>query len=627
MTLRTRLLVGYLVFILALAVLGGWSAWRLNRMGVLTGRIVADNYDSVVAAQDMKESLERQDSAALFELLDRRDRAAPQLAEHRRRFDAAFQRAAGNVTEPGEGDILEAIRRGRDDYYQRFDRFMPILPGPGRADAYFTDLEPQFNRVRADCDRLLRLNQEGIRQKTNEAVAVARQWFLTTLAVAAGLVIAGVALALALARDIVGPIQTLTLAAKRIAGGDLSTSVQVERGDEIGVLSGAFNSMAQRLREVRLSDLGQVLLERQTTEATIDSLYDPVIVTDEEGRVTKINPAGERLFGAEAEVLGKSIIEVAPDSRIAAAVFEVLESQRAVAQEDAASVVPLAAGEREERAFHVRSTPVWRDGRLLGAVTLLEDVTRLREIDRLQSEFIASASHELRTPLTSVQMGIHMLLEQAAGELNDKQLEILSICRDDAARLEKLMRDLLDLSKIESGEAAPRLARVGSSSLIRDAVEPLRPQVEAKGVELHVDAPLDLGPVMADRAQIERVVGTLITNAVAATSRGGSITVSGVRRGDHLSVTVADSGRGIPREYLAGIFEPFVQVPGAPTGHAGVGLAIARRIVEAHGGQISIQSEVGRGTSVTFTIPVAGADGHRQANHVPVSQQTAERQV
>src|SRR5262249_5398309 len=152
---------GYTGFILALALLGAWSARTLDRMSAVSGRIISENYDSVVAAQDMKESLERQDSAAVFELLAHHDRAVRQAAEHRARFDAALARAASNVTEPGEQEVVDAIRRGRADYYRQFEAFLAARGD--RSTMYFTTLEPRFNAVRADCDRLLRLNQEAMR--------------------------------------------------------------------------------------------------------------------------------------------------------------------------------------------------------------------------------------------------------------------------------------------------------------------------------------------------------------------------------------------------------------------------------------------------------------------------------
>jgi signal transduction histidine kinase len=235
---------------------------------------------------------------------------------------------------------------------------------------------------------------------------------------------------------------------------------------------------------------------------------------------------------------------------------------------------------------------------------LLEDITHLREIDRLKSDFISTASHELRTPLTSVQMGVHLLLEGAVGELTDKQAEVLQACREDCERLDKLMQDLLDLSKIEAGEDKPQLASLRARDVIGGAAEVLRAQVEAKGLALRVETPVDLPSVMADRTQIERVVSNLVINAIRHTKRG-EIGISAERRGDYVAVSVSDTGSGVPKEYLTHIFDKFVQVPGATTGGAGLGLAISRSIVEAHGGQISVQSEMEQGTTFTFTLPVA----------------------
>ena len=222
-----------------------------------------------------------------------------------------------------------------------------------------------------------------------------------------------------------------------------------------------------------------------------------------------------------------------------------------------------------------------------------------------QSEFIATASHELRTPLTSVQMGVHLLLEGAVGELTDKQVEVLSACREDCERLDKLMRDLLDLSRIEAGESQPRLEAIRTRELINDATKELRPQVEAKGLDFRVEAPIDLPRVRADRSQFERVLSNLVVNAMRYTKHG-EIKISAQPSGDSVAISVSDSGSGIPHEYLPHIFDKFVQVPGAATGGAGLGLAISRLIVEAHGGQISVQSEEGKGSTFTFTLPICG---------------------
>ncbi len=423
MTLRHKLLASYLVFVATLAAMGAWSVWRLEQAGAVSHRILSENLESVLAAQSMKESLERQDSGVLFARLGESARAARQIAEYRRRFDEAFARAAGNITEPGEAEIIDAIRRTRDEYYRAMD---------GKTD-YFSRLEPLFNELRHDLDRLLQVNQQAMLRKSADADRVTRRALTMTVALAAGLIATGVALAFAL------------------------------------------------------------------------------------------------------------------------------------------------------------STRIHRDA------------------DRLKSEFVGTASHELRTPLTTLQMGIQLLSEQLSETADPRQREILDMCRQDAARLERLVTDLLDLSKIASGHMTPTLESVPAAALIRHALAPSRPRIDAAGLELRLDVPDDLPPVAADTAQIERVMANLVSNAVKATPPGGRITVTARHLPDRVQIAVADTGHGIPREYHRQLFREFVQVPGAATGHAGLGLAISRQIIKAHGGDISVDSEPGRGATFVLTLPVSGA--------------------
>jgi two-component system, NtrC family, sensor histidine kinase KinB len=469
---------------------------------------------------------------------------------------------------------------------------------------YFRELEPRFEAVRAECDRLLRVNQEAMRRKADEASRIARRWFFITLALAFVLMAAGIAIEISLSNAILGPVRQLTEATTRVAAGELETAVPVRSGDEIGALAVGFNRMAERIRELRRSDLGKLLIAQQTTEAAIDSLYDPVIVTDSERRVTRINPAAERLFGPRTGVVGQPIDVAVRDSRVGQAIGDVLSSGGAVASESPAAVLPWAV-DGARRAFRILTTPMRdADGRLVGAVTLLEDITHLSEISRLKSEFIAAASHELRTPLTSVQMGIHLLIEDTSAAMTERQRDILQMCREDTARLDRLMRELLDLSKIESGDVTPARASTRAAVLVREAAEALRLQLEAKGIALEIEAPPDLPHVLVDRGQIERVIHNLMTNAARSMPAGGQLAVSAVARDGAVAVSVADTGVGIPREYLAKVFEPFVRVPDAPLGGAGLGLTISRRIIEAHDGQLSVRSEPGKGSTFTFTIPL-----------------------
>jgi len=178
------------------------------------------------------------------------------------------------------------------------------------------------------------------------------------------------------------------------------------------------------------------------------------------------------------------------------------------------------------------------------------------------------------------------------------------------------MHELLDLSKIDSGAVVPQLAPVRPATLVAGAVDPLRLQVEARGIRLEVDAAPDLPKVSVDRSQIERVIANLVTNAMRATPADGTITVTATLRADEVAISVADTGTGVPRDDLPRIFEPFVQVPHTPGAGAGLGLTISRRIVEGHGGRLTVQSEPGHGSTFTFGLPLAGSgSGHETARH------------
>jgi PAS domain S-box-containing protein len=609
MKLRTKLFLGYLVFTAALIVLGAWSAWHLREMGGVARNILANNYDSIVAAQEMRESLARQEVARLGLLLGVGGPARQDLTEERRRFDAALRSAANNITEPGEAETIAALTQDRDAYYRQVDGFLAAMGTTSSRSSEgirgdWPGLAAWVTRLRDDCGRLLQINQQAMVAKAEAATRVAYRWFRTALGIAAGLVVAGFLFALFLAHRIVRPLSILRATATRIAGGDLDATAEIAAQDEVGQLAGDFNRMAERIRAVRRSDLGQLLIAQQTTEAAIDSLYDPVIVTDAQGAVTRLNPAAEEIFGPAAAHTGRPIEAIAGGNQLAVAVAEALRSQQPVAGEGITAVLPLAV-DGAERAFRLRTTPMHDgEGRLLGAVSLLEDVTHLREVDRMKSEFIATASHELRTPLTTVQMNILLLLEEA-GTLSGAQRDLLEACRRECARLERLTHDLLDLSRIEAGQQAPHRLPIVLGEAIAGAVEAARPRAERQGIALTIQSAPALPLALADRLQIERVVINLLNNALRATPPGGAVRVSVQPQESSLCVAIADTGHGIPAEYLAHIFDRFVRVPGSPGGGAGLGLAIAKRIVEAHGGHLTVHSEPGRGTTFTFTVPCA----------------------
>jgi signal transduction histidine kinase len=271
---------------------------------------------------------------------------------------------------------------------------------------------------------------------------------------------------------------------------------------------------------------------------------------------------------------------------------------------------PLFAFTRNDLRLYFRPRQahiVDKYGNIQGVVTLLQDVTRFKDLDRMKSEFIATVSHELRTPLTSLSMGIDILSQEVVGSVNQRQKDLLVAAKDDSERLRKLVKELLDLSKLESGKYEMKKELVDFRRLVAETVRPLRLPFEEKQIHLDIDVPEDLPALSADSHQLNWVITNLLSNALRWTDTGGRVQLTAKEGDQGLLVTVADTGHGISEENLEIVFDKFVQLKSSTEttpGSVGLGLAIAREVVEAHGGRIWIESEVGVGSTFFFTLPI-----------------------
>jgi NtrC-family two-component system sensor histidine kinase KinB len=268
----------------------------------------------------------------------------------------------------------------------------------------------------------------------------------------------------------------------------------------------------------------------------------------------------------------------------------------------------LAVEHRDQTHYYRFSiTPVKTEQeQMLGVVLLLQDVTKLKELDRLKSEFVMTASHELRTPLTSIAMSIGLLTENASQKLAENERALLGAAQEDVQRLRALVNDLLDLSKIESGRMEMEIVPVSISLLAERAISALSTQAEEKEIELAQQIPEELPEVKADPNKVTWVLTNLIANAIRYTDQGGHIQVSARPVKEFVFVSVIDDGAGIPLEYQSKIFDKFVQVKSTKAvSGSGLGLAICKEIVKAHGGMIWVNSTPGQGSTFTFTLPVA----------------------
>lgn len=606
--LRSQLLFSHLALVGLMVIVMAGAIVNFVHLGGSIERIHKDNFKSVIAAQEMKETLERQDSAATFFLAGQIEKARKQDAHFKPLFRNAYQIEAHNITEPGEQQMADDIRDQFDAYRRTLEKLLyaePSLPAAQARDYYFGTLEPAFLRLKSRAQDVLDLNQETIVHRAAESRADARRASWTAVTVTAGALVLALFFALRVVGASLAPLRSLARQAEQIGAGHLNQRIELQRTDEIGALATSFNAMAEKLREARRIEEERLHRAERMSDAALESLYDPVLVTDAKGQVVHLNRAAEGLFGSATEAVGRPIAMVAQDRRIAEAVARAIHQERVSAAEGEAGFVVIQA-EDAHRTYRLRATPMRDDeGTILGAATVLEDVTHLRELDRLKTEFIGVASHELRTPITSLLMSVQALEEGAVGPLTSEQKEVAAGALEDLRRLERLTRDLLDITRLEAGATPPRFEIVSPRELALAAVGAVTADAQAKEIRLLIDAAPGVPEVRADRGQIVRVLLNLLNNAVRYTPEGGTVRV-GVRAEDgRVAFSVQDTGAGIPADYLPRIFERFVQVPGSTGGGAGLGLSIAQSIVKAHGGEICVESEPGKGSTFAFSMPAA----------------------
>ena len=400
------------------------------------------------------------------------------------------------------------------------------------------------------------------------------------------------------------PLHRLARDVRRIAEGNLEQRIQWTGRDDFAAIASELSRVAVRLRELRDTEAGRKQMEFQLSDAVLQSIFEPIIVTDSKGHVLKLNQSAAELLG-EAATDRLALASTPGGEKILSSIRDAVSMQKAVAAEGEASMLPMRIG-RQERSYRLRTTPM-RDseGRLLGAVTTLEDVTSLQDTDRFKTQFIAVASRKLKDPLLRLRRSLYALNQGFGGELRPLQAEIMSNASGEAERLEDLMSDLIEVAELDSGKREFKLERLRPLEMLTEARNRYIDEAVAKQIRVEVMAYADLAPVKADRRALRSIFDNLLTNALRYTPPEGEILLAAEEVKNFVQFTVRDSGRGIEAERLSKIFDRFNPFSEKSSG---LGLALVRRLVESLGGQIAVESRLGHGTTFRFTLPVAVAE-------------------
>ncbi len=428
--------------------------------------------------------------------------------------------------------------------------------------------------------------------EVKENIAYLRR--ITFLAALIGLLLASF-VSLIMSLSITRPLREMTEISQRISQGDFSKKLKIRSQDEIGQLADNLNQMSEEL-ENKLKIISE---DKDKMEVILSSIVEGIIAVDKEGRIILFNQALKEMIGYSGNsVLGKFHWEVIRNNQVNKILKETLQKGETLTRE-------ITLFSPQEKIFYVSASPLIEKTKIWGAVVVLNDITEIKKLEKMRSEFVANVSHELRTPLTSIQGFVETLKEGAVDD-PEKARYFLSIIERQSDRLNTLIEDLLQLSKIESEERLMNFQAVNLKELIEQVTLEFKGKIEDKGQLLKVDIPPQLPLLKADAEQIATALRNLLDNAIKYTPNKGEISITVLEKEKDIYVEVTDNGIGISSEHLGRLFERFYRVDkdrSRTLGGTGLGLAIVKHIVQAHGGKVGVGSELGKGSKFFFTLP------------------------
>lgn len=468
------------------------------------------------------------------------------------------------------------------------------------------ELAQRFAETRAAAEELYQLNVGALTQAAQAANERARTTRLFVPLLGLITVFLGAIASIGFVRRITAPLEDLALAAQRLGAGNFDTQVRLHsRSDEINALATSFRDMAGSLQRFAKLNVNKLIAERRRNDAVLESISDGLVILDEGGRIERLNPvAAQQLGPLERDPVGETFESLLGKPEIDAQIRRQLAPARADTAPASDSFDLRFARGGEQRTLSYSLMPFAEPGGTgYGLIMTLRDVTLEREFEAMRSSFVLRASHELRTPVTSIRMGLDLLSEKLELQPDSLERELLDAVLAETQRMVRLLTDLLDLSRFQSGDQPMDKQPSDVAELLSRAEQRFRSAAAEKGIAFALELPqVSLPPCRLDALQIDRVLDNLLSNAVRHTPTGGSVSLRAQRYPDGIEISVSDTGEGIPIVQQSRIFKPFVQV-GRHRGGAGLGLAIANEIVHQHGGEIVLNSAPNRGATFSVRLP------------------------
>ncbi len=571
MKIKAKLNLGVGVLFTLILILGIVAAAYVNVLKTETENILVANYNSIAYSKNILFNLQSNEMGALSAV------------------EKNVQSQEKNVTEQGEKETTSELRSNFEEYKKN------------------TSDKATKEQLSITTFRIMDMNMQAIQIKSSIASKTAGNAVFWILITATLCFIIAFTLLINLPSNIADPIKELTNSIKQISEKNYKERLNFKSNSEFGQLASSFNTLAEKLEEYDNTNLAKVMTEKKRIDILINNMQNPVFGLDENLNILFVNEEAVKIIGmTRVEIIGKNTLDLALKNDLIRSLISDINSP---VQLNSNKIEPLkiySGGKEsyfEKEILHLRIVPTGEEHeKLMGHVIILKNITEFKELDFAKNNFIATVSHEFKTPISAIKMSLLLLEKEQVGTLNEEQGNLVKSINEDINRLLKITGELLNMTQIESGNIQLSILPVDIKEIIEYASNAIKTQAKQKQINIKINMPNYVPPILADSEKTAWVLTNLISNAVRYSYENSDINVQIKVINKKVMVSVTDTGQGIPPQYLPKIFDRYFRVPGTKKEGTGLGLAISKEFMMAQGGMIDVESELGAGSKFTISL-------------------------
>jgi len=605
-SIRSKIFLGTLFLFLIIIASSVTGIIFINQLAQSSKGTITDNYRTIDYTTNMLISLEEMFNAQ-YQLKSASPGSLPDsslIAEFnnsRLIFEKNLDMESANITEPGEEVLVNKLQSG-------YKTFIGLINGNHELkESFLPELKKNYKSLRDLINNIYSVNMTAVIKKNSESGRKADKIILYTSIIDIICVILTIIFIIAFPVKIVKPVKDLTNKIKAVSQRDYNQKIEVSSNDEIGLLSQAFNLMAERLKEYESRQIGELLTAKQRLEALVHNMQDGILLLDSSNKIILANQVLAELSGLKVEELqNKNIADVESNNDLLRKMMGSLNKKPDT--EGERNTITIVK-DKKEYFYEPEMIPILTNvdnihEQNMGNMIILKNVTIFTERDAAKTKLISTVSHEMKTPVSSINLTLKLLEDTRIGELNNEQKELIREVREQTNRLSRVINEILNYSQIETGNIRLNFSVVQPEDIVDYAITALMILVSEKNIQLETEIENNLPSLNIDIEKTVWVLVNILSNAIRYSSQGGKIILSTGKTGDRIFFSVRDFGPGISYEDQKRLFERFAQVGQRSERGWGLGLAISKEFVIAQGGSMKVESKPGEGSKFTFLLPI-----------------------